>query len=206
MEDEFHCYIVMDYAAGMTLEKYLDSHRKLSHDVVLEVVRRLAEALDYAHGKNMLHCDVKPANIMVDIDGETVKSVQLLDFGLSRKIRESYQMTTGKGNAKPIGSPAYMSPEQWGDSKRYGNVSSKSDQYSLAALTYQMFSGKYPYKEIFLEGNESAFREAVLDEKVHPKRIDGIKEYENDALQKALSKRPEERFENCMVFVDVLKG
>ena len=198
VKDDFRYYVVMDYAEGETLAAYLAKHRKPGEAVALAVVRRIAEALDYAHGSGhgLVHRDVKPGNVMVQIDGEEVKSVKLLDFGLGLQIKKSFSRTTGQLTG---GTPTYKSPEQW-DPRRYGKPSFNSDQYSLAAMTYEMLSGDYPFAEY--EDMET-FRVAVLNDE--PERISGIADYVNDALRKALSKKPEDRFKNCMAFADALK-
>ncbi len=199
LKDDFRYYIVMDYLEGETLAAYLKTHRKPSKAVVFAVISRIAGALDYAHGKNppLVHRDVKPENVMVLIDGETVKSVKLMDFGLGIQIKKSFTRITGEMTS---GTPAYKSPEQW-PPRRYGKPSSKSDQYSLAAMAYRMLSGDYPFAEY--DDDMDVFRVAVLNEV--PERIDGIDDYVNDALQKALAKNPKDRFETCMAFVNALK-
>ncbi|MCR4573111.1 MAG: SUMF1/EgtB/PvdO family nonheme iron enzyme [Lentisphaeria bacterium] len=197
VHDEFRYYVVMDYAEGETLEAYLKSHPKPGLAVTLEVVRHLAEALDYAHGKNMVHRDVKPGNVMIQIDGATVKSVKLLDFGLGIQIRESFSRTTG--SMATSGTPAYKSPEQWSP-KQYGKASAKSDQYSLAVLAYEMLDGHYPFYEYDLD----TFRDGVLNDE--PALLDDQPEYVSNVLLKALSKRSQDRFESCMAFAMALAG
>lgn len=196
VKDDFRYYVVMDYAEGETLASYLSKHRKPDISITMEVVRRIAAALDYAHGKGMVHRDVKPGNVMVQIDGNDVKSVKLLDFGLGLQIKKSFSRTTGQMTG---GTPAYKSPEQW-DPRRFGKPSFNSDQYSLAAIVYEMLSGDYPFAEY---DDMETFRVAVLNDA--PERIDGIEDYVNNALQKALAKKQEDRFENCMAFVNALK-
>ena len=199
LKDDFRYYIVMDYLEGESLEAYLNPHRKPSKAVVFKVAEKIAEALDYAHRKDppLVHRDVKPGNVMVQIEGDNVKSVILMDFGLSVQIRKSFTQSTGQLTS---GTPAYKSPEQW-PPRRYGKPSSKSDQYSLAAIVFKMLSGNYPFAEY--DDDMEVFRVAVLNEE--PERIDGIEDYVNDALQKALAKNPEDRFETCTAFVNALK-
>lgn len=196
VKDDYRYYVVMDYAEGETLAAYLSNHRKPGEAVALEVIRRIAAALDYAHGKGMVHRDIKPGNVMVQIDGDNIKSVKLLDFGLGLQIRKSFSRTTGQLTS---GTPAYKSPEQW-DPRRFGKPSFNSDQYSLAAMAYEMLFGNYPFAEF---DDMETFRVAVLNDA--PERIDGIAEYMNDALQKALAKKPEDRFENCAAFVKAME-
>ena len=197
-DDEFRYYIVMDYAEGETLEAYLKTYRQTSLEVTLDVVRRLAIALDYAHGKGVVHRDVKPGNVMVQIDGNNVKSVKLLDFGLGLQIRESVSHVSGVMTG---GTPAYKSPEQWRPDLYDGKLTPRTDQYSLAVLAYEMLAGagNYPFHNFDL----ATFSNAVLN--VSPKRLDNQPNHVNDALQKALAKKPEDRFENCSFFVKAME-
>ena len=197
VDDVFRYYVVMDYADGETLESYLKNHPKPGLAVTQEVVRRLAAALDYAHGKGLIHRDVKPANVMVQIDGEKVKSVKLLDFGLGRCIRESFSRTTGQWMTG--GTPAYKSPEQWNPAA-FGNPTAKSDQYSLGALAYEMLNGTYPFAGCDFE----TLGYSVLH--TAPSTIVGVSEAVNAALQMALVKKPDDRFENCVAFAKALEG
>ncbi|MCR5382763.1 MAG: SUMF1/EgtB/PvdO family nonheme iron enzyme [Lentisphaeria bacterium] len=196
-DDEFRFYIVMDYAEGETLENYLKKHPKPGLAITREVVCRLAKALDYAHEKNMVHRDVKPANVMVQIDGEAVKSLKLLDFGLGLRIKESVSHVSGILTG---GTPAYKSPEQWRPDLYGSKLTAKTDQYALALLAYEMLDGHYP----FYNFDVTTFPNAVLS--VPPPKIDGIPDAVNNALQKALAKKPEDRFDSCMAFAEALKG
>ena len=194
-EDNFRFYVVMDYAEGETLEAYLKKHPKPGLAITKEVIRHLAAALDYAHKMGLVHRDVKPANVMVQIDGDTVKSVKLLDFGLGRYIRESFLRTTG--NDLTSGTPAYKSPEQWSP-KLYGKPTAKSDQYALGAVAYEMLNGAFPFADRDLE----TLGYAVLNE--NPENITDTSKTVNAALMKVLAKRSENRFDTCMAFATAL--
>ncbi len=195
----YRYYIVMDYADGITLYEYLSKNKKPGKAIACEIIEKLASALDFAHGMGLLHRDVKTDNVMVTFDGEKIKSVKLLDFGIGRKVNEILMATTG-GSAGG-GAPAYRSPEGW-KPRQYGKVSARSDQYSLAVMAYEMLAGRRPYWEI--EADDDVLRGAVLDKDEIPERIDSVEDYVNDALLKALSKRPEDRFESCGAFAKAL--
>ncbi|MBQ9771554.1 MAG: leucine-rich repeat protein, partial [Lentisphaeria bacterium] len=133
--------------------------------------------------------DIKPGNIMIADD----LTVTVLDFGLAARIR-----TTMSVMSVPIdnssGTPAYKSPEQW------KSVPSKaaSDQYSLAVLAHEMLTGYLPFENDDL----GVLRESVIH--IAPERPDDISDQAWNALQKALSKAPAERFESCTAFVNAL--
>ncbi len=195
-DDDFRFYVVMDYAQGETLESYLKIHPKPGLRIMLEVVSRLSAVLDYAHAKNMVHRDVKPANVMVVIDGERVKSVKLLDFGLGLQIRENVSHISGVMSS---GTPAYKAPEQWRPDLYDWKITVKADMYALGAVAYEMLEGRYPFADFDL----STFPNAVLN--LPPQALDDQPDHVNDALRKALAKKPEDRFDNCVAFTEAMK-
>src|SRR5258706_4487417 len=103
-------------------------------DKVLSNVARVAAALAYAHKTNVVHRDVKPANIMCDLEGDSVK---VTDFGIAR-ITDSSKTKTGM----VLGTPSYMSPEQLAGKK----IDGRSDIFSLGVTLYQMLSGRLPFE------------------------------------------------------------
>ncbi|NLX95028.1 MAG: serine/threonine protein kinase [Rhodopirellula sp.] len=103
---------------------------------VAEIVRDLADALDYAHDMGVVHRDVKPANVMIDVRGQTL----LMDFGLAH-LEGSGERLTQDGSV--MGTPAYMAPEQADGS--CGEVGPASDQCSLGVVLYELLSGRIPF-------------------------------------------------------------
>jgi len=130
-EDELSC-IVMEYVDGKTLEFYCDVAQLLPVSQVVEIIFKCSLALAFAQRHGVIHCDIKPANILVR--DET--NIKISDFGAAQY--EEAQHTHLKG----IGSPAYMSPEQVQDKE----VSFQTDVYSLGVVMYQMLSGKLPFR------------------------------------------------------------
>ena len=130
-------YMVMELVDGPTLKEVLaqlaDDEKMMTVEEVVRIVRESASALSYAHNLNMIHRDVKPANLMLDSNNRVV----LTDFGIA-KIVTGVQFTASGGM---VGTPAYMAPEQGlgeqGDER--------SDLYSLGVIFYQMLTGKLPY-------------------------------------------------------------
>ncbi len=130
-------YMVMELVEGPTLKEVLtelsESGRTMEIAEAVRIVREAASALSYAHGLNMIHRDVKPANLMLDRGHRVV----LTDFGIA-KIVTGVQFTASGGM---VGTPAYMAPEQGlgeqGDER--------SDLYSLGVIFYQLVTGKLPY-------------------------------------------------------------
>jgi len=139
-EEHDLAYIAMEFLKGQDLTKYTKPDRLLPVDKVLKIVVQAAEALDYAHGENVVHRDIKPANIMYEADSESVK---LTDFGIAR-ITDSSRTKTGM----VLGTPSYMSPEQLSGHK----VDGRSDLFSLGVMLFQLCTGQLPFKADSMAG------------------------------------------------------
>jgi serine/threonine-protein kinase len=126
-------YIVMDYAEGESLEDYTDPDELLTVWETLDVGVQVADALDYAHEKQVVHRDVKPSNIIYDRETGMVK---VTDFGIAC-LTDSSRTRTGT----VLGTPSYMSPEQAAGKKLDG----RSDLFSLGVTLYQLLTGRLPF-------------------------------------------------------------
>jgi serine/threonine protein kinase len=132
VSEEDLSYIVMEYVRGRTLEHCCDVANLLPVSKVVEIVFKCSLALAFAQRQGVIHCDIKPANIL--ISGET--DIKISDFGAA--LYEQAEHTHLKG----VGSPAYMSPEQVQDKE----LDFRTDIYSLGVLMYQMLTGKLPFR------------------------------------------------------------
>jgi serine/threonine-protein kinase len=133
-------FIVMERLAGEGLNQRLRRERRLTSAVAIEIVDQLCRALAVAHEAGVVHRDLKPANVFLceDRDGVYVK---LLDFGVAKARLESDAGTiTADGTL--VGTPSYMSPEQFENSAR---VDARSDLWAVAAMTYRMIIGLEPF-------------------------------------------------------------
>lgn len=133
-EDQDLAFIAMEYLKGQDLQTFTQPGRLLPIPAVLRVVARVAEALAYAHSQGVVHRDVKPANVMLDLDSETVK---VTDFGIAR-ITDSSRTRTGM----VLGTPSFMSPEQMAGRR----VDGRSDLYSLGVMLFQLLTGRLPHQ------------------------------------------------------------
>lgn len=125
-------YIVMELIDGITLKQYMEKKGVLSWRETVHFATHIARALDHAHGKGLVHRDIKPHNVMVLKNG----SVKVADFGIARMMESNNTMTK-----EALGSVHYISPEQ----AKGGRVDNRSDLYSLGVVMYEMITGRTPY-------------------------------------------------------------
>jgi len=184
-------YIAMEYVDGPTLDQVLSQPQPLGPERMFSILAQTAVALDYAHGKGIVHRDVKPANIMITSDG----TAKITDFGIA-KITASEQFTM---TGSIVGTPHYMSPEQ----VQGQPVDGRSDQFSLAVIAFEMLTGEKPYTGEHLT---TVVYKIVAEEPPSPHRINaslgsGIE----SVLRKGLTKRPDGRYASCQEFIGALE-
>lgn len=135
--DEDVYYIVFEFIPGESLHARLDrlvsSGRKISFEEAIRITATVADALDYAHRRNLVHRDVKPANVMINIQEEPI----LMDFGIVKIVGGTQHTATGA----TIGTARYMAPEQ----VRSENIDARTDLYSLGVVLFEMLAGRPPY-------------------------------------------------------------
>lgn len=150
-------YIVMEYVPGRTLKELIQQKGHLSPEEALTITGEIAEALAHAHAHGLVHCDIKPHNILM-MNGQTAK---VADFGIARAVTESTM--TYSGNV--IGSVHYFSPEQ----AKGTMITPKSDVYSLGVVLYEMLTGELPFTG---ENPVSIAMKHLQDEPTPVRRID----------------------------------
>lgn len=133
-EEHDLAYIAMEFLKGKDLVPFTKPGHLLPLPKVIDIVARVADALDYAHQNNIVHRDIKPANVMYE---PTTDQVKVTDFGIAR-ITDSSKTKTGM----VLGTPSYMSPEQLAGKK----IDGRSDLFSLGVSLYQMASGRLPFE------------------------------------------------------------
>ncbi len=126
-------FIAMEYIEGKNLKMLLSEKTRFPFEEISEMIAEIAEALDYAHRKGIIHRDVKPANVIITTDGK----VKITDFGIA-KIASSNLTTTGQF----LGTPNYMSPEQVSGAP----VDGRSDLFSLGVVLYELLTTKKPFQ------------------------------------------------------------
>jgi len=198
-----HPYLVMDYVEGQPLNKLFEQVSLVDAYRYIDIFAQVCDGLAATHAKGLIHCDLKPSNIMLQ-DNDTGRDlVKILDFGLAKflpkdtsadvRLTDSYEVT---------GSPLYMSPEQC----RGGTIDARSDLYSLGCIMYEAFAGRPVF-----DGNTpyKVFSQHLTD---HPKRfiIDPSAKSIPPALEeivfKTLEKKQDERFNSALEVKEALLG
>jgi serine/threonine-protein kinase len=143
-------YMVMEYVEGHTLDKELKNRGRLNPAEALEVLEPVADVLDSAHVRGVVHRDLKPENIMLGKDDHNNTVIKLLDLGIAKMVGggdvHASSATSLTVAGQILGTPYYMSPEQWGEMPRDGNpeVDGRTDVYSLGVIFFELVAGQKP--------------------------------------------------------------
>src|SRR5918911_3809313 len=143
-------YMVMEFVEGHTLDRELQRRGRFTPAEALEVLEPVAHALDVAHTHGVVHRDMKPENVMLSHDSQGRLQVKLLDLGIA-KLRGVADVNSGDGGltvaGQILGTPYYMSPEQWGARPPDGqtDIDGRTDIYSLGVMFYELCAGHKPF-------------------------------------------------------------
>ena len=188
-------YIAMEYVKGMSLSQLIKMNRQIPPAMALFIFYQAALGLHHAHIKKVVHRDVKPQNILISENGD----VKIIDFGIAtQKGNNAEKSLTSTGAV--IGTPAYMSPEQFSTTKE---ITYQSDIYSLGVVLYEMLTGVVPFR------NE--FSSEVLAAIAHGRFVPASKLVKNlpDICKKILAKtfNPDirKRYKNFVPVINLLK-
>ena len=189
-------WISMDYVEGT------DAHRLLTEsypdgmppDDVVRIVTAVADALDYAHDRGLLHRDVKPANILLANPGTANERIMLADFGIARRIGDTSNLT---GTNMTVGTVAYAAPEQlMGE-----GIDGRADQYALAATAFQLLTGTPPFQHtnpaVVISQHLTGDPPAIGTRRPELSNL-------GPAFSKALAKSPHDRYAKCIDFARAL--
>jgi serine/threonine-protein kinase len=189
-EEDGVWYIAMEYVNGRELKDYFQDNERFTTSDIVRIMAQILDALDYSHRQGVVHRDVKPANVILLPDG----SVKVADFGIAH-IETSNMTQVGM----TLGTPAYMSPEQIMGLP----VDGRSDIFSAGVILYQFLTGERPFS-----GTSTTTMRKVLEEHpLPPSRFNVQAPAAMDAVvQKALAKRPEQRFQTAREFAEALRA
>lgn len=190
-EDDDIYYIIMEFISGETLKEKLENSGMLPIEEALKVALEIAEGLEHAHQNQLVHCDVKPHNIMVTKTGR----IKVTDFGIARAVSSATLANTGT----IMGSVHYFSPEQ----AKGLPVSAQSDIYSLGVVLYELLTGHVPF-----EGDSpiAIALKHIQEAPVPPRRNNpSIPPLVESIVLKALEKDPQNRYQSISDMIHDLK-
>lgn len=217
-------FIVMDLADGVPLDDYCDSNR-LSVFQRIELIERIARAMNHFHDMGIVHRDLKPSNILVSGEPKDPQ-LKIIDFGIAKLVASNTQLATQTGEL--LGTPEFMSPEQATLSKQ--NVDRRSDVYSLGTMLYQAITGSTPLSASGVDADTSVHALLYAIMHIDPPRPSRCLRSKNDLpyfasrratttkyllrhvqgdldwiVLKSLQKQPEDRYPNAAEFADDLE-
>jgi serine/threonine-protein kinase len=191
-------WISMDYVEGADAGQLLRGRfpTGMPRDEAVAIIAEVADALDYAHGRGLLHRDVKPANILLTDPTSDLRRVLLADFGIARRVDETGGLTATNTT---LGTINYAAPEQLTG----GPLDGRADQYALAATAFHLLTGSAPHPD----SNPAV----VISQRLTgpPPRITDVRRDLvglDSALVKAMARNPGDRFVNCRDFAAALRG
>lgn len=194
LEQDDFAYILMEYVEGRSLEQMLQEGSIPTAQPLLEMLRQIADALDYAHRKGIVHRDIRPANILIVEASPGSESIpKIAEFGIAKLVADE---TTH--NAPMAAASSYMSPEQIQDMV----VDARSDQFSFAVVIYELLTRTKPFSASQLP----ALFYAICKQDPPPANQlnPALSEATGKVLQRALMKDPEQRFSSCGEFMGAL--
>ena len=181
--DDDRLYIVSDFVDGVDLSEWLSAKRMTFQEAV-RFCGLVADALEHAHQKGVVHRDLKPGNIML---GEN-NAPLVMDFGLAKQDVGEVTMTM---DGRIIGTPAYMSPEQArGEGHR---VDRRADIYSLGVILYELLTGEWPFRGVA----KMLIQQVISDEPISPRRLVGAIPKDLETIAKCLEKSPDSRYQTA---------
>jgi serine/threonine protein kinase len=185
-------YLVMDYVPGSNLQQHLDEQGPFDVPTVLRLGRQIAEGLAAAHAQDLIHRDVKPANILLESGAREI--VKVTDFGLARAADDASVTQSGM----IAGTPMYMAPEQLSGKK----LDQRADLFSFGSVLYQMVSGRPPFRA----ATTLAVLKRLNEDTPRPIReiIPETPQWLCDIISKLHAKNPDERYQSAREVANVL--
>src|SRR5256884_283674 len=195
-ERDGQCYFSMKFVEGGQLDEVV-KHTPISIRQAAELIAKVARTVQYAHSHGILHRDIKPGNILLDIKGEP----QLTDFGLARLVESESTVTR---TLEVLGTPSYMAPEQAaGNNPATAGLTSATDVYGLGAVLYQLLTGHPP----FAGGTTYETIKLLLETEPRPPRLWNPK-VDRDLSTiclKCLEKDPQRRYSSALALAEDLE-
>ncbi len=192
-EHERRLFLTMNYVEGRSLHEIIRSKGAIEPRTAVALLRRIAQAVHFAHKQGVIHRDLKPANIMIKKNRDFV----IMDFGLARRVDQEEAQLTATGAV--LGTPAYMAPEQLRSEK--GASGTQSDVYSLGIILYELLTGQRPFQGTVPQ----IYAQILTTDSVSPASVrDGIEPELVAICQKATHKETAQRYQTAEEFAAAL--
>lgn len=189
IEDEHAAYIIMELVNGKTLAHHLASKENFGLQEIAQIITQTLDGIGYAHAQGVIHRDMKSANIMINSDGR----IKINDFGIAHI--DSSELTRA---GELVGTPSYMSPEQFTGIK----INGTSDLYSIGVIAYELLTGKKPFS-----GSVAAIMQQVVN--VMPEKPSALNPLlspeVDEVLAKAMAKKQSDRYQAASEFAEAFK-
>jgi serine/threonine protein kinase/AmiR/NasT family two-component response regulator len=189
IEDEHAAYIIMELVNGKTLAHHLASKENFGLQEIAQIITQTLDGIGYAHSQGVIHRDMKSANIMINSDGR----IKINDFGIAHI--DSSELTRA---GELVGTPSYMSPEQFTGIK----INGTSDLYSIGVIAYELLTGKKPFS-----GSVAAIMQQVVN--VMPEKPSALNPLlspeVDEVLAKAMAKKQSDRYQTANEFAEAFK-
>jgi serine/threonine protein kinase len=193
-QDGSTIYLAMELVEGECLGERIEREHKLPEADAIRIITQVGQALHHAHGRGMIHRDVKPDNILLRNDGQA----KLTDLGLVKNQQQDCKLTRPSAG---LGTPHFMAPEQYANAK---NVDLRSDIYGLGATMYQAVTGVLPFHE---SNSLAALMKKVRGDLAPPRKLaPEVSEATDAAIRRAMNPDPAQRPESCLHFLKELIG
>jgi serine/threonine-protein kinase len=181
-------YMVMEYVEGELLSSRLERERRFPIPTALDFAAQIADALVYLHERNVVHRDLKPDNLMILPSGR----IKLMDFGIA--FDTASRRITWSGLSHPMGTPAYMAPEQIKGQRG----SARTDIYSLGVILYEMLTGKLPFsgRNVYAAMQAKMLKNPVPPRRLRPEMSAQVEEI----ILHALERNPRDRLPSALEF------
>jgi serine/threonine protein kinase len=193
-EEDGTSFLVMEYVVGEDLWQRIERDGPLPEAEAVRVICQVAEALETAHAKGIIHRDVKPGNVLLTPQGQ----VKLADLGLAKDLSAEVELTRPD---QGLGTPNFIAPEQFANAK---NAGVRCDVYGVAATLYMAVTGELPFPADCIP---LVLRKKINDDLVPPRQlVPGLSESVDWAIRRAMRANPGERHASCREFRNALTG
>ena len=182
-------YIVMEYVDGITLKKYIDRNGRLPVKEATSIAIQIAQGIDAAHSKHIIHRDIKPQNVLISREGK----IKVTDFGIARTT------TSNTISTDILGSVQYISPEQ----ARGGQIDNRTDIYSFGIVYYEMVTGKLPF-----DGDSTvsiALKHIQENVPMVSDVVEGVPNSVSRIIEKCTQRKPDRRYQKTSSLLSDLK-